>query len=80
MMDCFLRYYNGGERPTIEILRHHPELIHRVEGWFGADSNIAKQIYDTVDYDWRIMDAIHLQYGDRPNCIKKYIQNQFHFV
>ena len=62
-----IRYYNGGERPS-EILKRRPELIHRVDGWFGADSNIAKQIYDTIDYDWRIMDAIHLQFGDRYEC------------
>ena len=45
-------------------------MIHRVEGWFGADSGVSRQVYDNVSYDWRIMDAIHLQFGDRIDCKK----------
>ena len=55
-------------KPTTEILKARPELVHRVEGLFGDDSSVARNIYENVDYDWAAMDAIHLQFWDRKDC------------
>ena len=56
-------------RPTTEILNHRPELMHRVKGWFGHDSNMVRRIYEDKDFDdWRRYDAIHLLIGHRHYC------------
>jgi hypothetical protein len=54
------RYYNAGEKPVIDILVPHPELIHRVEGRFNSEPDTALKIYDKEDYNWRRLDATHL--------------------
>ncbi|XP_032790024.2 uncharacterized protein LOC116927145 isoform X1 [Daphnia magna] len=58
-------YYNGGERPTVEILYRHPELIHRVKGNFGADTGVSSNVYADPQMDWRRLDIIHLLAGHR---------------
>lgn len=58
-------YYNGGERPTVEILYRHPELIHRVKGNFGADTGVSVSVYKNPQMDWRRLDIIHLLMGHR---------------
>lgn len=61
-----IRYYNAGERPTIEVLYKRPELVHRVEGGFGADTGVSNRLYTVKSYDgWRGLDAIHLLLGHR---------------
>ena len=61
----FSRYYNGGERPTVEILYHHPELIHRVKGDFGVDTGVSMNLFKNKNFDWRKLDAIHLLINHR---------------
>ncbi|XP_046640742.1 uncharacterized protein LOC124326129 [Daphnia pulicaria] len=58
-------YYNGGERPTTEILFHHPHLIHRVKGDFGADTEVGSNLFTDPNYDWRRFDIIHMLMGHR---------------
>ncbi|KAI9563498.1 hypothetical protein GHT06_010961 [Daphnia sinensis] len=58
-------YYNGGERPTVEILHRRPELIHRVKGDFGVDTGVSVSIYKNPIMDWRRLDIIHLLSGHR---------------
>ncbi|KAI9563497.1 hypothetical protein GHT06_010960 [Daphnia sinensis] len=60
-----LWYYNGGERPTEEILHHHPELIHRVKGDFGTDDGMSPNLYLNKEFEWRHLDIIHLLIGQR---------------
>ena len=64
-MSSYERYYNAGERPTIEILHPHPELIHRVNGNFGAGFLTSMELYKNTDFDWRKLDAIHLLINHR---------------
>ena len=59
------RYYNAGERPTVEILTKHPQLIHRVKGDFGADTSVSMSLYDNPTFNWRHLDAIHLLVNHR---------------
>jgi hypothetical protein len=35
-IDYYNRYYNAGERPTVEILYKQPELMHRVKLRLGV--------------------------------------------
>ena len=51
-----LWYYNGGEKPA-ELLKQHPELIHRVKGNFGADKGISQGLYKNRQHRWRQLDA-----------------------
>ena len=59
-----LWYYNGGEKPA-ELLKQHPELIHRVKGNFGADKGISQGLYKNRQHRWRQLDAIHLLINHR---------------
>ena len=59
-----LWYYNGGEKPA-ELLKQHPELIHRVKGNFGADTGISQRLYKNRQHRWRQLDAIHLLINHR---------------
>lgn len=59
------RYYNAGERPTREVLYHHPELCHRVKLRFGVHM-LMRELYDTADWsDWKSQDTIHLLINHR---------------
>ena len=44
----------------------HPELIHRVKGWFNAVPDKALKIYNKKDFNWRQLDATHLLFNWRP--------------
>ena len=61
----YIRYYNAGERPTVEILYKHPQLVHRVKGNFGADTTVSMSLYDNPTFNWRHLDAIHLLVNHR---------------
>ncbi|XP_046641059.1 uncharacterized protein LOC124326343 [Daphnia pulicaria] len=67
-------YYNGGERPTTEILFHQPHLIHRVKGDFGADTSVSMSLYKNRKFDWRHLDIIHLLMNHRSYMDPKYNQ------
>jgi len=55
------RYYNAGFKPVEEILKPHPELVHRVdEGRFNYDLSTAMKVYYDVNYNWRRLDTTHL--------------------
>ena len=43
-----------------QILKPHPELIHRVEGRFNCDVTTAGKIYNEMNYNWRRLDTTHL--------------------
>uniref|UniRef100_A0A0P6DHA5 Sulfotransferase sult n=2 Tax=Daphnia magna TaxID=35525 RepID=A0A0P6DHA5_9CRUS len=58
-------YYNAGERPTVEILYKHPELVHRVKVQFGADFDLSYNLYTYKEFDWRALDTIHLMINHR---------------
>lgn len=53
-------YYNGGERPTKEILYKEPHLIHRVKELFGVDTKYIHNMFEIQWKDWRKMFVIHL--------------------
>ncbi|EFX86324.1 hypothetical protein DAPPUDRAFT_313305 [Daphnia pulex] len=69
-----LWYYNAGERPTTEILFHHPELIHRVKVQFGADLVLSLNLYTKKEFDWRSLDTIHLMINHRSYLDPNYNQ------
>ena len=75
MIDC--RYYNGGERPTVQVLDKLPHLVHRVGLKLGVHM-LAHNLYSTMWNEWRDQDAIHLLYNHRSyldphyNCTKDF--------
>ena len=66
LLTVLFRYYNAGERPTIEILHKQPELIHRVRWRFGVHM-LMQELYDSMEWpDWRQQqDTIHLLINHR---------------
>ena len=50
-----LFYYSGSGLPTERILERHPELIHRVDGEFGAVDvfEICPLLYGSYYENWR---------------------------
>ena len=59
------RYYNAGEKPTVEVLYKHPELVHRVKLKFGVHMLI-NQLYNSQVWDeWKSQDTIHLLMNHR---------------
>ncbi|XP_054159541.1 uncharacterized protein LOC128957753 [Oppia nitens] len=49
-----LWYYNTGELPTKEIINKRPDLIHGLNGEFGADGRqVCPQLYNQYRNDWR---------------------------
>lgn len=53
-------YYNGGERPTREILYKEPELVHRVKELFGVATKFIHHMFQRQWKDWRKMYVVHL--------------------
>ncbi|KAI9561780.1 hypothetical protein GHT06_012741 [Daphnia sinensis] len=60
-----LWYYNAGERPTVEILYKHPELVHRVKLQLGSDLGLTNNLFTNEEFDWRTLDAVHLMINHR---------------
>jgi hypothetical protein len=60
-----LWYYNAGERPTVQVLHKRPELVHRVQFRFGADTNTSWRLYTDPEFEWRQLDTIHLLVNHR---------------
>lgn len=67
MLVQFNRYYNAGERPTVEILYRHPQLVHRVKGDFGIITDVSLNLYRNTSkpFEWRSLDSIHLLVNHR---------------
>jgi len=73
-----LRYYNAGERPTVEILYRHPQLVHRVKGDFGIITDVSLNLYRNTSsnhFDWRSLDSVHLLVNHR-----FYRKNIFNYI
>ncbi|XP_046448567.1 uncharacterized protein LOC124197245 [Daphnia pulex] len=67
-------YYNAGERPTVEILYRHPQLVHRVKGDFGIITDVSLNLYRNTSkpFEWRSLDSIHLLVNHRFYLDKNY--------
>lgn len=63
------RSYNGAERPTLEILHHRPELLHRIKGKFGDGFESSLRVYADPTFDWRKLEAVKLLKSHHYNCI-----------
>ncbi|XP_057376449.1 uncharacterized protein LOC130697557 [Daphnia carinata] len=72
-----LWYYNAGERPTVEILYKHPELVHRVKMQFGADYDLSYNLYTYKEFDWRTLDTVHLMINHRYYMDPRYNETPF---
>jgi hypothetical protein len=53
-------YYNAGEKPMEEVLRHKPELVHAVQTLFGVHT-LSERLYIWDKWEgWRKYYSIHL--------------------
>lgn len=61
-----------GQKPTIEILEQHPEIVHRVERYFGTQL-FFDELYDKHDWnDWYDFYSVHLAVHHRWYLDKSY--------
>ena len=70
-------YYNGGEKPVLEILRRYPNLVHNEKMRLGVTTNVAWFFYvNPKKWDpktWLSQyDTLHLLIGHR-----KYIDPRY---
>jgi hypothetical protein len=65
-IDYHNRYYNAGERPTVEILYKQPELMHRVKLRLGV-AQLMDELYEFKEWpNWdQNYDTMHLLTGHR---------------